>query len=266
MSQTTFASGLDLTRAEPIPFSSLVRVELRKAVDTRAGRWLLIVTAGLSALAMAIALVVTIAQDVTMRFGDFLGTTSFTSAILLPIVGIMLVTSEWSQRTAMVTFTLEAHRSRVILAKLAAGVVLTVVVAAISLVAAILANLVYGIAEGGGSWTDGWRLFIGFLAAQIISMLTGFALATLLLNTTVAIVVYFAYSFVLPTIFAVADGLLGWFHDLRPWIDFSNAQAPLFEAGGISGSEWAHLFVSGLIWLALPVAVGMWRVLRAEVK
>ena len=37
--------------------------------------------------------------------------------ILLPVLGILLVTSEWSQRTAMVTFTLEPSRSRVIAAK-----------------------------------------------------------------------------------------------------------------------------------------------------
>ena len=37
--------------------------------------------------------------------------------ILLPVLGIMSVTSEWSQRTAMVTFTLEPSRSRFLAAK-----------------------------------------------------------------------------------------------------------------------------------------------------
>ena len=44
-----------------------------------------------------------------------------------------------------------------------------------------------------------------------------------------------------------------------------HAQNPLIEAD-VSGKEWAQLATSGLIWLALPLAIGMWRVLRAEVK
>ena len=42
----------------------------------------------------------------------------------MPVVGILLVTSEWSQRTAMITFTLVPHRSRVLVAKLLAGLLL----------------------------------------------------------------------------------------------------------------------------------------------
>ena len=36
---------------------------------------------------------------------------------LLPVMGILLVTQEWTQRTGMVTFTLEPHRGKVIAAK-----------------------------------------------------------------------------------------------------------------------------------------------------
>ena len=63
----------------------------------------------------------------------------------------------------------------------------------------------------------------------------------------------------------MAAGLIGWFDDLRPWIDFANAQVPLFD-WSISGVEWAHLLVSGLLWLGLPLGLGLVRILRAEVK
>ena len=56
-----------------------------------------------------------------------------------------------------------------------------------------------------------------------------------------------------------------WFKDLRPWIDFANAQNPIIEAD-VTGKEWAQLAVSGFIWLVLPLVIGVWRVLRAEVK
>ena len=42
----------------------------------------------------------------------------------LPILIIMLVTSEASQRNGLVTFTLEPRRSRVVVAKFIAGVAL----------------------------------------------------------------------------------------------------------------------------------------------
>ena len=44
--------ALDVSRRPAIPFSRLVSVELRKMVDTRAGRWLLISIAGLTALVL----------------------------------------------------------------------------------------------------------------------------------------------------------------------------------------------------------------------
>ena len=42
MSTSTYEQGLDLSGTAPLPFTRLVRVELRKMADTRAGRWLLI--------------------------------------------------------------------------------------------------------------------------------------------------------------------------------------------------------------------------------
>ena len=58
---------------------------------------------------------------------------------------------------------------------------------------------------------------------------------------------------------------MDWFAKLQPWIDFNNAQNALIDAT-IHGRGWAHLLVSGLIWLALPLVIGVWRIRRAEVK
>lgn len=43
----------------------------------------------------------------------------------MPVVGILLVTSEWSQRTAITTFTLVPQHGRVLTAKLLAALVLS---------------------------------------------------------------------------------------------------------------------------------------------
>ena len=107
----------------PPSLPQLVRVELRKSYDTRAGRWLLLAI-GLAALGVvAISLFV---EDAPKTFADLFSFTQLPVGILLPVLGILLVTSEWSQRTAMTTFTLVPRRSRVLTAKVLAASVLAV--------------------------------------------------------------------------------------------------------------------------------------------
>lgn len=258
---------LDISSTRPTPFSRLALVELRKAYDTRAGLWLLISTAALTAVVMVIQLAVGAVQaDVVLTYNDFLTSTSFSIAILLPVIGILLLTSEWSQRTAMVSFSLEPRRPHVILAKLAVGIALAVVAVLIALVLATLCNAVYGVISSDPvTWDFGFAHTGGFLLLQVIGMLTGFAFAALLLNSPAAIVLYMVYSFVLPGLFALGAALMDWFSKIQPWIDFNDAQGPLVDAT-MTGKDWAQLAVSGFIWLVVPLAIGWWRVLRAEVK
>lgn len=256
---------LDISGTTHTPFHRLVRVELRKSYDTRAGFWLLAVIGLLVLAAEGIVLAVVISQDETVAFGDFIGTAAFVTSILLPVLGIMVVTTEWSQRTAMVTFSLEPRRPRVIAAKAVVGIVLTLLTVAVSIVVGLVCNLLFGLVQGDADWTFGWSGFVGFLITQTFAMLGGFALAALLLNTAAAIVIFFVYKWVLPGILAIGAALMGWFDTIYPWIDFQSAQAPIYDLS-LSGSDWGHLLVSGFIWLVLPLAIGIWRVLRAEVK
>ena len=92
-----------------IPFSRLLQVEFRKSWDTRASFWLLFCIGAIVLIAELIAAIVTGVQDVKdVEFGTFATVAGFISQLLLPVLGIMLVTSEWSQRTAMVTFAAAA--------------------------------------------------------------------------------------------------------------------------------------------------------------
>jgi hypothetical protein len=102
----------------------LVAVELRKMVNTRAGFWLQAATVAITALVVIVRLAVGGAADHT--FAAVLDIGVKPAAVLLPVAGILLVTSEWSQRTGMITFALVPVRSRVIGAKLIASVVLAV--------------------------------------------------------------------------------------------------------------------------------------------
>jgi ABC-type transport system involved in multi-copper enzyme maturation permease subunit len=256
---------LDVSGTPAIPFGRLFRVELRKSVDTRAGRWLVGITIGAVLIAETVFLIVSAVKNLHSVYGDFVAGAAIVSSFLLPILGIMLVSSEWSQRTAMTTFTLEPRRMRVVMAKMLAGLATTVFVIAFALAIGLVGNVVFAAVQGQSpAWGFGWTGFTGFLVTQTFAMLGGFALACLLLNTPAAIVVYVVYKYVLPGLIALGS-LMAWFAHLAPWIDFQAAQNELYDLP-LTGSQWAHLAVSGVLWLVVPLVIGLWRIRRAEVK
>ena len=80
-----------------------------------------------------------------------------------------------------------------------------------------------------------------------------------------AIVAYFVYAFVLPTLSALLAGSQQWFRDLQPWVDFNFAQGALFN-GSLTGEQWSQLGVTTVAWLVVPTAIGIRLVMRSEVK
>src|SRR5213075_1137906 len=114
-------------------------------------------------------------------------------------VGILLVTSEWSQRTGMVTFALVP---RVIAAKLLASVVLSLVALVLCIAVAVVGT---AIAAPGLEHT--WALPVGLMGQHVVSlgtgMISGAALGAALLASAPAIVCQFA----LPLAWAIAGRL-----------------------------------------------------------
>jgi ABC-2 type transport system permease protein len=258
MSAVTTYAGLDLTTSTRPSMSRLVRVELRKMVDTRAGMWLMIAIGAVTVIATTIFGLAGHDQD--RRFSNFIQFAGAPQGILLPVLGILLVTQEWTQRTAMVTFTLEPRRSRTLAAKVYAALVLGLAALVIAVGVGALATVLFG-------GTDPWRGVGGedvlkFAILQFSGILQGLAFGLLFLNSAFAIVVYF----VLPTAFSILFNSVPALEDSAPWIDFGTAQGPLGEVGNLTGQEWAQLAVTGTIWVILPFVAGLWRMLRAEVK
>jgi len=235
----------------------LTGVELRKMVDTRAGLWLLITTAGLTLAAVAIVCAAGNAQDQTFR--SLLEVAIAPSSILLPIVGILLITSEWTQRTALVTFALVPQRGRVLIAKLLAGLLLTLAAFLLCVAVAAVAVAIVN-ADVDDVWTISGALVLQDLLSIAIVMAVGLAFGTALLASAPAIVLYFA----LPIAFA-ALGALSFFDKIADWTDMTRTTSPI-TSELLSGTEWARVGVSLLVWLALPLVVGIWRVRREELR
>jgi len=248
---------LDLTRSD-VPLLRLLTVELRKSVDTLAGRWLL-ASIGIITLLWDLFLLGRPQLLHTVTF--FVAGPGFIQTYLLGVLGVLLATSEWSQRTAMVTFSLVPRRWRTLLAKILAAVALTAVVFAVSLAIAALLAVVTGP-------SDPWDLSLGemgqSLLVSIINTLMGVGFGLLLLNAPAAIVAFLLGPVVVSAITGIVDSL----QDLVPWVNFGTAAAPLYDdvPGMLTGEQWGHLLTATIVWFVIPFAIGIWRVLNAEVK
>lgn len=266
MSTIPVTGQIDISAGSPVPMSRLARVEVRKALDTRAGRWFAI---SIVALVLVVEVIFgLVADEVDQAYGQYLSIAGAVLGYFLPILIIMLVTSEASQRNGLVTFTLEPRRSRVVVAKFVAGIVLAVGVMVMGAVMALIGALV-GIAAGATpEWSvDGNLLFNGFVLANVIGIFVGFAIAMLVMNTPAAIVGYFAYSLILPIAVGILSALSSGFEKVAPWIEFNTAQVPLFSGDYTpSGEEWSQIAVAGTIWLIIPLVLGIMRLLRIEFK
>ena len=260
MSTTTLAAPIrvNTTGVHARPgLGRLVAVELRKMVNTRAGFWLQLATVAITVLAVIVACVVADPADLT--FQSILNVGLQPAAILLPVVGILLVTSEWSQRTGMITFALVPVRSRVLGAKLIASLVFAMPMFVMS-VAVVAAGVLVASPGVDGTWSDAAPL-IGQSAVYLTAgMITGVALGAVLLASAPAIVLLFA----LPTAW-MAVVSLSFFADVAPWVSTARALSPMQEEV-MSATQWAHVGTALALWMLLPLLIGTWRITRREVS
>jgi ABC-2 type transport system permease protein len=247
-----------------IPTSRILAVELRKSFDTRSGFWLMASIAILSIVATGAT--IAFAPDSELDYEAFATAIGFPMAVILPIIAALSVTSEWSQRSGLTTFTLIPHRGRVIFAKAVVSVFVGVVSVMLAFAVGVLGNLVGSAIAGVDTvWDMSFLDMVLIVLGNVLGLLSGFMLGVLIRSSAGAIVTYFVYTFVLPTLSALLAASQHWFRDLQPWVDFNFAQTPLFN-GALTSQEWAQLGVTSLVWLVLPTVLGTWLVMRAEVK
>jgi ABC-2 type transport system permease protein len=265
---TIAAAHVRVPRAtvKPIPLSRITAVELRKMFDTRSGFWL-IASIAITAV-LATGGVILWAADGNLTYSTFATAIRFPVVIILPLIAILAVTSEWSQRTGLTTFTLVPHRSRIITAKAISSVAIAIAAMVIAFAVGALGNVL-------GAWIRGsaliWDVTVTqcayYVLGMVLSLLIGFMLGVLFRASTGAIVAYFVLTFLLPTVSGLLAESQHWFHTLQPWVDIQFAQAGLFVFDHtLTGQEWVHIAVTGLTWLVIPMLVGLRLVLRTEVK
>src|SRR3954449_9889079 len=149
------------TTPAPIPFSRLLKVELVKMFDTRAGMWLMVSIAATAVIATAS--VILFAPDSAMTYDNFGAAIGVPMTLLLPVMAILSVTSEYSQRSGLTTFTLVPHRGRVIRAKAVVAMTLGAVSIGVALAIGALGNIVGSTIAGVDTVWDIPASQIGYL-------------------------------------------------------------------------------------------------------
>ncbi len=248
----------------PVPLIRLVGVELRKSFDTRSGRWLL-VSLGLAAV-LTTGAILAWAPPEQLTYSQFTLAIGVPMTVILPIIAVLSVTSEWTQRSGLATFTLVPHRGRVLLAKAIAAVLVTIPATGAAFAVGALGNVTgAALADIPVVWDQAAVDVAYFALGQTLLLLVGFVLGALIRNSSGAIVAYMIYSFVAPGLLAFLAFSQAWFADARPWLDAKYNQDALLRAD-LTGDQWSHLAVTSVVWLVVPMVVAVVTVLRSEVK
>lgn len=253
------------TRAvEPIPMTRLLTIELRKMFDTRAGFWLM--ASVLLASVLATAAVIIWAPEEAINLGTFSAAMGMPLAVVLPIIAILGVTSEYSQRSGLTTYTLVPKRGRVIASKLLVTIGVGVASMFLALAVGVLGNLLGAALLGiDPVWDLTVAHFANIVLAQVLGMLIGFTFGAVIRSSPGAVVGYLVYSAILPGALMTLAAYQDWFADIQGWVDVNFALNRLFDQT-MTGEYWAQLGVTTLFWLWIPLLLGTRALLRAEVK
>lgn len=263
---TATTAVIDLTRPT-VPLRRLVRVEARKMINTRAGRWLVLTIGILTAIIVTAMTLIAIGFDEAFDLTAYFSANSLALSVLVPLLGIMTVTSEWGQRTSLTTFVLEPRRGRVIAAKFIAGLLISLFGL---LVVALLSVAAYGLQVAwlglAADWSVEPRFLIGWTLGLSAGFCLGFAFGMLVPNTAAAIVMFFVFRYVVPQVLFVISLLWELFADVLPWINLSSALDDLTRGGRLATEDWLHLASASWWWIVLPLIIGSALLMRREVK
>ena len=234
----------------------LAGIELRKSADTRAGFWLLAVIVLLAVALVVLSLV--FGEDADKNLSTLVSDAVQVISIVLPVLGILLVTSEWSQRTGLSTFALVPQRERIIVAKTIGATILTLLAVLACLVVATIGNAIAG---------GDWNLQLGELGRytlfELITMLGGVAFGLAFMNSALAIVMYF----VIPIGWSILGETISALDKPADWLDLGRPMATLADSTAtMSGTDWAQLATASAVWVGLVLAIGLVRLRRTELK
>ncbi|HUR01244.1 MAG TPA: ABC transporter permease [Nonomuraea sp.] len=240
-----------------IPFHRLLSVEARKLFDTRSGKIMTVILILLTLLS-----IVARGIDSGPRLHTLIGTAGIGFGTLLPVIGILTVTGEWSHRTALTTFALEPRRLRVLAAKCLPPLLAATAASLVAMLVAVPVTAAVASAQNvPADWEIAPLALLGWTAANVLVVAMGLSVGMLLLNAPSAIVICLAT----PMLWSIVARLGATGEVLTEWLDLGTAATPLMS-GDMTGGDAARLAMSVIFWIVVPMTLGVVRVIRKEVN
>ncbi len=255
-----------ITFPTQVRFGNLVKAESRKYVNTRAALVLSILTAAALALA-TIGAIATYPELIKAATGtDLLFLPLAVTSILTAVIVILPVTSEWTQRGALTTFVVEPRRERVVAAKALVSLGVTLAVWMACQLSWVVFNAAGAAVHGlEASWEFHWVRWFEFIGVFLLDVTVAFTLALLLRNTALTVAVFLAGP--------VTVGALSQFGELAAkitaWIRTPGTSLQTILSAQKDGQTpdatlWGQFTVGVVVWIVVPLAIGLWLNCRAD--
>lgn len=246
---THAAAPAPRTDIRPISMVERVRTELRKLTNYRGGRILIWVTLILMVL---FSLGFTLAIDSGERSTLTAITISFVPlTYIIPILAIMMSSDEWRQKTVMVTYVQDSHRTAVFAAKMIAALLLSILFLLIGAVIGLAVGAAFGASMGElGELT---RQVGPILAGAVLSVLVGAGLGGATLSLPLGLVAMFVVGQIVPQILSIVQASAS----IAPYVNFFQPLTQMFA--GAWPSNWTEYGVATALWVVIPLGIAMWR-------
>lgn len=276
-----------ITPISRVSFLSLTVVALRKTADTRSGKALL----GLTALLIIGLNGVWFYQqdsaytkylnamrdsggemphpgesgiDLPVYLANVISQPAGFMSLILAVVGIMSITTDWSHKSVMTTFILEPRRWRNSAAGVLAALLLSIVFSALTLLSssATLAIFVATHETTSARWGTWWT-YTSLVLFNLSLMSIGVAIGTLAQNTAAGISAFLFLPMIVATLSAIPNETV---QNMVLWSSPLGNTTNLLQDTVISGKSLQKLLSTLAIWVAIPYLLGLWRMIRREVK
>lgn len=256
------------TQPKPAAFGRVVAVEFRKFFHTTSLRCIVWVCLGLMVvvavgLGLGYTTVFHDAETGQSVYAPWLAVATVIRLmvqLIFPALIMLPVTSEWTTRSVMTTFTLVPRRGMVVGAKAVVATAVTLIgyglIAGTALLTTWIARLANDISLDG-MWADWGEVGCEF-TVWILTMASAFAIALLVHNGALGIAIVIGAPMLLQILSQLGESIL----KITEWVNLQTSAALAFQ--GEDADEIWKLIVAATFWVVLPLVFGTLRTLRRE--
>jgi len=230
--------------------------EIRKVVVTRSSQAILMSVVALGLLISTAMTVVASRETGQIDLSAPMLSLTLCVGFGSPLIGVLIMTSDWQSREVITLFLLEPRRGLVFVAKVVATLML-----AVSAVAAVIffsiAFALCGVVAAGMPlvYVTALAEVVPLLVACVVGAITGSALASAILSTPLAVIAVIAQTVLVDPVLSAAP--TGWSSYLAP-----SSISDYLTGTGRPGSAAAAC----IVWVLVPFALGWWRIHRREIQ